>query len=443
MGEKPRTQYARNGDVHLAFQVVGQGALDLLLIDTWVHHVEAVWDVPDFARLLRRLSSLGRLIHYDRRGTGLSDPVPLDQLPDLQTQVGDAVAVLKAARSDSAAVIGLNDGTIAAVLLAAAHPELCRSLVLFTLTSAHTLAAGLPMESIEEVLEMLQANAVTDESGVQFLAPSRVGDERFDQQLAGLQRFSVRPRAWAHYYRQTMKADVADVLPLIRTPTLVLNRTGNPIVPVEQSRVAAAAIKGARFVELPGTDHLAFSEGIDSLVDELEEFLTGTRTGADPDRMLTTLLFTDIVNSTTLAAQLGDRRWRDLLDQLGRGELARFGGREVATTGDGFFASFDRPIAAVRCALAMVEAMGSLPLQIRAGVHTGEVEVRGADLGGLAVHIAARIAALAGDGEVLVSSTVKDLLVGANIGFDDRQAHELKGVPGTWRLFTATPSQPH
>ena len=399
--------------------------------------------LPDFARLLRRLSSLGRLIHFDRRGTGLSDPVPLDQLPDLQTQVGDAVAVLKAARSDGAAVIGLDDGTIAAVLLAAAHPELCRSLVLFSLTSTHTLAAGLAMESIEEVLEMIQANAVTDESGVEFLAPSRVGDERFDQQLARLQRFSVRPRAWAHYYRQTMKADVADVLPLIRTPTLVLNRTGNQIVPVEQSRMAAAAITGATFVELPGTDHLAFSQGIDSLVDELEEFLTGARTGADPDRMLTTLLFTDIVNSTTLAAQLGDRRWRDVLDhELGRGELARFGGREVATTGDGFFASFDRPLAAVRCALAMVDAMGSLPLQIRAGVHTGEAEVRGADLGGLAVDIAARIAALAGDGEVLVSSTVKDLLVGADVGFDDRQDHELKGVPGTWRLFSATPSQP-
>jgi class 3 adenylate cyclase len=207
--------------------------------------------------------------------------------------------------------------------------------------------------------------------------------------------------------------------------------------------MAAAAITGAKFVELPGTDHLAFSQGIDSLVDELEEFLTGARTGADPDRMLTTLLFTDIVNSTTLAAQLGDRRWRDVLDhELGRGELARFGGREVATTGDGFFASFDRPLAAVRCALAMVDAMGSLPLQIRAGVHTGEAEVRGADLGGLAVDIAARIAALAGDGEVLVSSTVKDLLVGADVGFDDRQDHELKGVPGTWRLFSATPSQP-
>ena len=222
----------------------------------------------------------------------------------------------------------------------------------------------------------------------------------------------------------------------------MLNRTGNPIVPVEQSRAAAAAITGAKFVELPGTDHLAFSQGIDGLLDEVEEFLTGARTGADPDRMLTTLLFTDIVNSTTLAAQLGDRRWRDVLDQhhqFGRGELARFGGREVATTGDGFFVSFDRPLAAVRCALAMVEAMGPLGIQIRAGVHTGEVEVRGADLGGLAVHIAARVAALAGAGEVLVSSTVKDLLVGADVGFDDRQDHKLKGVPGTWRLFAATP----
>jgi class 3 adenylate cyclase len=366
--------------------------------------------------------------------------VPLAQLPDLQTQVGDAVAVLKAAGSDGAAVIGLNDGTIVAVLLAAAHPELCRSLALFTLTSAHTLAAGMPMASIDEVIQLIEASAVTDDSGVELLAPSRVDDEGFDRQLARLQRFSVRPGAFGHYYRQTMEADVAGVLPLIRTPTLVLNRTGNRIVPVEQSRVAAAAIQGARFVELPGTDHLAFSEGIDSLLDEVEEFLTGARTGADPDRMLTTLLFTDIVNSTTLAAQLGDRRWRDVLDQhheLGRGELARFGGREVATTGDGFFAAFDRPIAAVRCALAMVEAMPSLRLQIRAGVHTGEVEVRGADLGGLAVHIAARVAALAGAGEVLVSSTVKDLLAGSGVGFDDRSEHELKGVPGTWRLFVA------
>jgi class 3 adenylate cyclase len=444
VGETPRTQFARNGEVHLAFQVVGNGDLDLLLVDTWVHHVEAVWDFPDFARFLRRLSSFGRLIHFDRRGTGLSDPVPLDQLPSLQTQVGDAVAVLKAAGSQRAAVIGLNDGTIVAVLLAASHPELCRSLVLFTFTRTHTLAAGLPMESIDEVIELIKARAVKDDSGVEFLAPSRANDERFDRHLARLQRFSVRPGAFGHYYRQTMEADVTDILPAIRTPTLVLNRTGNRIVPLEQSREAAAAIDGARFVELPGTDHLAFAEGIDPLLDEVEEFLTGARTGADPDRMLTTLLFTDIVNSTTLAAQMGDRRWRDVLDQhhqVGRGELERFGGREVSTTGDGFFAAFDRPIAAVRCALAMVEAMPPLGVQIRAGVHTGEVEVRGADLGGLAVHIAARIAGLAGQGEVLVSSTVKDMLVGSGVGFEDRLEQALKGVPGTWRLFAATPGQ--
>jgi class 3 adenylate cyclase len=428
----------------LAFQTIGEGDVDLLLVDTWVHHVEAVWDFPDFARFLRRLSSFGRLIHFDRRGTGLSDPVPLDRLPDLQTQVGDAVAVLKASGSEGAAVMGLNDGTIVAVLLAASHPELCRSLVLFTLTHAHTLAAGLPMESIDEVIEMIQASAVTDDSGVELLAPSRANDERFDRQLARLQRFSVRPGAYGHYYRQTLEADVADVLPSIRTPTLVLNRTGNRIVPLEQSREAAAAIQGARFVELPGSDHLAFSEGIDPLLDEVEEFLTGTRTGADPDRMLTTLLFTDIVSSTTIAAQFGDRRWRDVLDQhhqVGRGELERFGGREISTTGDGFFAAFDRPLSAVRCAVTMVEAMTSLGLQIRAGIHTGEVEVRGSDLGGLAVHIAARITGLAGNGEVLVSSTVKELLAGSGMGFEDRLEHELRGVPGTWRLFAARSGQ--
>jgi len=438
----PKTRFARNGDVHLAYQIVGEGELDLLLVDTWVHHVEAVWDFPDFARFLRRLSSFGRLIHFDRRGTGLSDPVPLEQLPDLQTQVGDAVAVLQAAGSKGAAIVGLNDGTIIAVLLAASHPELCRSLVLFTLTRTHTLAAGLPMESIDEVIALIEANAVTDDSGVELLAPSRTNDEAFDRQLARFQRFSVRPGAFGHYYRQTMEADVTDVLPSIRMPTLVLNRTGNRIVPVEQSREAAAAIDGARFVEMPGTDHLAFSEGIERLLDEVEEFLTGARTGADPDRILTTLLFTDIVNSTSSAAQMGDRRWRDVLDQhnkLGRGELDRFGGREISTTGDGFFAAFDRPIAAVRCALAMVEAMRSLGVQIRAGVHTGEAEVRGSDLGGLAVHIAARIAGLAGDSEVLVSSTVRELVVGSGLQFEYRLESDLKGVPGTWRLFAATP----
>ena len=288
---------------------------------------------------------------------------------------------------------------------------------------------------------MIEKDAVTGTSGVEMLAPSRVGDAAFDRHLARLQRYAVRPGVMGHYYRQTMEADIGDKLSTIHKPTLVLNRTGNQIVPLEDSRRAAAAIEGARFVELPGTDHLVFSEGIDRLQDEIEEFLVGTRTGADPDRILTTLLFTDIVNSTTLAAELGDRRWRDLLDQhfdVGRALLERFGGREVETTGDGFFASFDRPVAAVRCALAMVDAMPELGLQIRAGVHTGEVEVRGPKLGGLAVHIAARVASLAGDSEVLVSSTVKDLLAGSEIAFEDHSEHELKGVPGSWRLFLAT-----
>jgi class 3 adenylate cyclase len=440
--DRPKTQYARSGSINIAFQVIGEGDLDLLLIDTWAHHVEAVWDFPDFARFLRRLGSFGRLIHFDRRGTGLSDPVPLDQLPDLGTQVDDAVAVLDKAGSTGAAVMGLNDGTIIAALLAARHPELCRSLVLFTFTRVHSPALELPLESIDDVVAMIEDNATSDDSGAEYLAPSRVGDEAFERSLSRLQRFSVRPGAFGHYYRQTLEADVTEVIPLIHVPTLVINRAGNRIVTAEQSRLAAAAIEGAVYVELPGTDHLAFSEGIDSLLDEVEEFLTGSRSGADPDRMLTTLLFTDIVNSTDRAAVDGDRRWRDVLDQhndLTRRELARFGGHEIATTGDGFFATFDRPINAVRCAWALESALPSLGIQIRAGIHTGEVEVRGADLGGLAVHIAARIASIAAAGEVLVSSTVRDLLAGSGTGFEDRGERQLKGVPGDWRVFSASP----
>jgi class 3 adenylate cyclase len=438
MTEQPRTQFARNGDVHLAYQTVGTGPLDILLVDTWVHHVEAVWDFPDFARFLRRLSSFGRLIHFDRRGTGLSDPVPLDALPDFQTQMEDVVAVLDAAGSQSTAVLGTADGTLVAMLLAASHPERCRSLVLFAPTAKHEQAAGLAMERIEEALQ--EITDAVDDSGVYILAPSRVEDERFDRQLLRFQRNSVRQGAMAHYFRQSMLADISDVPPKITTPTLVLNRTGNRIVSIELSREVASMIPDAKLVELPGEDHLVFSQDVDRIIDEIEEFLTGVRSGSDPDRILTTLLFTDIVDSTTRAAELGDRRWRDLLDQhhdLVRAELDRFGGREVSTTGDGFFARFDSPAQAVRCALSATNGVASLGVQIRAGVHTGEVEVRGADLGGLAVHIGARVAAAAQPDEVLVSSTVKDLLAGSGVAFEDRGEHELKGVPGTWHLFAA------
>jgi class 3 adenylate cyclase len=443
MTEQPRTQFARNGDVHLAYQTVGTGPLDILLVDAWVHHVEAIWDFPDFARFLRRLGSFGRLIHFDRRGTGLSDPVPLDRLPDFQTQVEDVLAVLDAAESQQPAVFGTNDGTLVAMLLAAAHPDRCRSLVLFAPTVKHQQAAGLPMEAIEEALQ--QMTAAVDEGGTYILAPSRVEDERFDRQLNRFQRNSVRQGAMAHFFRQSMLSDIRDIPPKIGVPTLVLNRSGNRIVAMELSREVASMIPNAKLVELPGEDHLVFSQDIDRVIDEIEEFLTGVRTGSDPDRVLTTLLFTDIVDSTTQAAEMGDRRWRDLLDQhhdLVRAELNRFGGREVSTTGDGFFATFDSPAQAVRCALSTRDGVSSLGVQIRAGVHTGEVEVRGSDLGGLAVHIGARIAASAQTGEVLVSSTVKDLLAGSGVAFEDRGEHELKGVPGAWKLFAASSDRP-
>jgi len=438
MQEAPKTLFARNGDVHIAYQTVGSGPLDIFLVDTWVHHVEIVWDFPDFARFLRRLASFGRLIHFDRRGTGLSDPVPLDRLPDFETQVADAIAVLDAAGSARPAIVGLNDGTLVAMLLAAGHPERCASLVLWSVTAKHQQAAGMAMEAIDEAIEMMTQGQSRGESGVEFLAPSRAQDERFSQQLARLQRYSVRPGAMGHYYRQSMESDCTDILPTIKAPTLALNRTGNPIVAIELTREVVSLIPDAKLVELPGEDHLVFSQDIDAPLDEIEEFLTGVRTGADPDRILTTVLFTDIVDSTTRASDMGDRRWRDLLDHhnaLVRAELDRFGGREIATTGDGFFATFESPARAVRCARAICQAIPSLGIQIRAGVHTGEVEVRGADLGGLAVHIGARVAGRAEPGEVLVSSTVKDLLAGSGIEFEDRGEHELKGVPGSWRLF--------
>jgi class 3 adenylate cyclase len=442
MPEAPTTKFARNGDVHIAYQVVGTGSPDLLLVDTWVHHVEAVWDFPDLARFLRRLSAFGRLIHFDRRGTGLSDPVPLDRLPGFETQVEDAVAVLDAAGSEQAVIIGLADGGICSILLAQAHPERCRSLVLFPATTKHSLAMGMPMEAIDAVVDQMAADMAAGGSPVAVLAPSRLDDERFKEHFSRLHRFSIRPGAMSHYFRQTITADTSEVLSAIDMPTLILNRTGNQIVPIELTREAARLMPNAKLVELPGTDHIAYSQDVDAVIAEIEEFVTGTRSGGDVERTLATLLFTDIVGSTTRAAEIGDRAWRDLLEQhnrIVRTELERFKGREISSSGDGFFATLDGPGPAIRCGRAIIDSASRLNLGIRAGVHTGEVEVHGSDFRGLGVHIAARVAALAGEGEVLVSQTVKDLLAGSSFAFEHRGAHELKGVPGTWRLFAARP----
>jgi class 3 adenylate cyclase len=442
VSESSDTKFALNGDLHIAYQVFGDGAIDLLHVAELVHHVDAVWEFPEYARMLRRLGSFARVIQFDRRGTGLSDPVSVRELPDLETQVDDVVAVLDAVGSERPAIFGSGDGCLIAMLLAATHPDRCASLALFlpaamqAATSEHPI--GFPPEAIEGALHAMKEGMVGGDAGLPFLAPSRLGDDRFASNLTKLQRASVRPGVLAHFYEQTMRSDVRSALPVIRVPTLVVHRTESVIQPVELGREVASLIPAARLIEVPGTDSLLFSGDTDRVIDEVEEFLTGARSGGDAERVLATLLFTDIVESTRTAAEVGDRQWRDLLDEhdrLVRRELERFRGREVVTTGDGFLATFDGPGRAVRCALAITEVTVSAGIRVRAGIHTGEVELRGNDVGGLAVHIAARVSALAGPGEVLVSSTVKDLLVGSGVDFEGRGEKTLKGVPGTWRLF--------
>jgi class 3 adenylate cyclase len=441
------TRYAKNGDVHLAYQVVGDGPLDIVLVESWVNHVEAFWEIPELARQRRRLAALGRLIIFDRRGTGMSDPVPLDRLPDLETQVADIGAVMDAAGSTQAAILGFAEGGPLAILLAASLPQRCRALVLFNtaarLTSASDYEWGAPEAMLLDVVDrQAESWAAGDGDHLARLAPSRADDPRFTEQLIHLGRGAVSPGAVAHYFRQSVLTDVRDRLSDVQAPTLVLQRADDQIAGPELGRYLAARIPDARYVEIEGADHLWFLEHADDVVDEVEEFLTGTRISADPDRRLLTVLFTDIVGSTERAAAIGDAHWRALLDQhdtIVRQELARFGGREIDATGDGFLATFDAPGRAIRCARAIGDALAPTGLAIRAGVHTGEVEVRGERIGGLSVHIGARVSAIAGGGQIVVSSTVKDLLAGSEFHFVDRGEHELKGVPGTWRLFIAEP----
>jgi pimeloyl-ACP methyl ester carboxylesterase len=439
----PTTKYARNGEVHLAYQVLGQGPLDLVLIESWVNHVEAYWELPDLARQRRRLASIGRLIIFDRRGTGLSDPVPLDRLPDLETQVADICAVMDAAGSEQAAILGFAEGGPLAVLLAASRPQRCRALVLFNtaarLTAGSDYPWGAPEDALLEIVRrQAESWAAGDADHVPVLAPSRVTDPHFTEQLVRLGRGAVSPGAVAHYFRQSVLTDVRDLLAVIQAPTLVLQRAHDQIAPPELGRYLCDHIPNARYVELDGADHIWFTENADELVDEIEEFLTGNRASPDPDRRLATVLFTDIVDSTARAAAIGDAHWRALLDEhdaIVRQELARFGGREVDHTGDGFLATFDGPGRAISCARALHDALARIGLAVRIGMHTGEVEVRGERIGGLAVHIGARVVSTGGGGDIVVSSTVKDLVAGSGLTFADRGQHELKGVPGTWRLF--------
>jgi class 3 adenylate cyclase len=442
----PETCYARSGDINIAYQVVGEGPRDLVYVPGWVSNVELMWEETAMAHFLGRLASFSRLILFDKRGTGLSDRVSNEELPTLEQRMDDVRAVLEAVGSDRAALFGHSEGGNMCVLFAATYPE--RTTALITLGSFakrrdpdDDYPWAPTAENRDETAADVERNwGHLRPQDVEYYAPSRVGEEQFVRALERYLRRGASPGAAAALVRMNSYIDVRDVLPTIRVPTLVLHRTGDHDVNVAEGRYLASKIPGAKFVELAGDDHWISAGDVDALADEIEQFLTGTRPVPEPDRVLATVLFTDIVGSTERAAELGDRRWRDLLgahDAAVRHELDRFRGREVDTAGDGFLASFDGPARAVRCAISAGEAVRELGVEIRAGVHTGECELDGPKIRGIAVHTGARIASLARPGEVLVSQTVKDLVSGSGLAFEDRGLRELKGVPGEWRVYAA------
>lgn len=437
----PETKYARSGNLHIAYQVVGDGPLDLVFVHGWISHIEHLWEEPSLARFLRRLASFSRLILLDKRGTGLSDPVPLDELPTLEQRMDDVRAVMDAAGSQRAALFGTSEAGALNLLFAATHPERIAALILLNsyarLAWSEDYPFGIPPDEAESLLRGIEEGWG---KGVAFeaLIASQSDNESMRRWWARYQRLAASPGAAVTLLRRAFDTDARAVLPTITVPTLVLHRAGDPFTGVEHGRYLADHIPGARYVELSGVDHLFFAEDADPIAAEVQEFLTGVRDAGEADRVLATVLFVDIVGSTEHAVRLGDRRWHDLLDayyRVVRQELARFRGREIDSAGDGVFATFDGPARAIRCACALRTAVHSLGLAVRVGVHTGECEVIGPKIGGLAVHIGARVSAAAEVDDVLVSSTVKDLVAGSGIHFEDRGTHALKGVPGEWRLF--------
>ena len=436
----PETQYARLGELHLAYQVLGEGPPDLLLLDQWFTHVDSGWDVPPMAALRERLATFGRLIIFDKRGTGLSDPIPIASLPTLEEFMADIPAVLDTVGSERAAVIANIGGGILALPFAAAHPDRVSSLILVDcfarLLAAPDYPVGAPTEAVAQAME--QAERDTGKGiMLDLFAPSLAGDERLRRAWARYERAAATPGSTEAIVRLMFESDVREVLSAIRVPTLVIQRADVPGL-VGHGRYLAEHIPNARYVELPGTDNLMWAGDQDAIVAEIQDFVTGVRPVPDPRRVLAAVLFTDIVGSTEVAARLGDARWEALLaDHNGvvRRELDRFGGKEIKIVGDGLLATFDGPARAVRCAIAIRDGVRDLGLQIRAGIHVGEIEVLPDDIAGLGVHIGARVSAQAGAGEILVSSTVKDLVVGSGLEFEDRGVRALKGVPDAWRLF--------
>ena len=433
------TRYAKSGDLNIAYQVLGDGPIDLVWAPGYMSHLEQNQWWPAYASFLERMAAFSRLIMFDRRGTGLSDRILA--LGSFEEMMDDIRAVMDAAGSERAALFGGAEGGPMCALFAATFPERTSALILGASYPRRTWAPDYPWGIDEETQEKIFASYETkwgrEDFGVRALAPSSADDERFRRWYAQACRFAGTPSSALAWFQVTMEIDIREVLPAIRVPTLVLHRAGDRVIPVEAGRYLAAHIPDAKYVELEGSDHFAFTGDSDSIPDEIEEFLTGSRSRREPDRVLATVLFTDIVGSTERAAELGDRSWTALLSEhhaLVRDRLERFRGKEIRIAGDGLLATFDGPARAIRCACAIRDAVRGLGIEIRAGLHTGEVELAETGVEGIAVHLGARISALAQTGEVLVSSTVKDLVVGSGIEFAERGTHVLKGVPGEWHV---------
>ena len=437
MAEPPLTRYARSGEINIAYQVRGEGEIDLVWVPNWLSNVDLWYEEPSFARFFDRLASFTRLIVFDRRGSGVSDPVV--GAPTLEERMDDIRAVMDAAGSERAALWGFSEGGPMAALFAATHPERVSALILYGAFARTQTTPDFPWAPGTQDGRWSRAVRCwgTGEN-LETFAPSAAEDSRFRAFWARFERGAASPGSVLSVLRLNAEIDVRSVLPAIAVPTLVMHRDGDVTVAVENGRGLAREIPRAKYVELPGIDHVPMVGDQEAILDETEEFLTGARHSREPDRVLATVLFTDIVGSTELAGSLGDRRWRDLLqshDALIRRELDRFRGREVKTVGDGFLATFDGPARGIRCAVEIVEVVRRLGVEVRAGLHTGEAEVMGDDVGGIAVHIGARVVAVAAPGEVLVSGTLKDLVVGSGIEFADRGVHRLRGVPGEWHLY--------
>ena len=434
--QPPEIQYARSGDVAIAYQVLGDGPIDLVFV-AFMGNLAYMWEQPLFVEFYERLASFSRLILFDKRGTGLSDR-PRD-LATLETRMDDVRAVMDAVGAERASLLGTLEGGHVTAVFAATYPERTSALVLFNTVARFTAAPGYPWGFTEEDWQRRLRDARENWGTREYLArhlaefgPSLVGDEDIFRWFATYYRLSASPGAAYAFYRMVVETDIRDVLPAIRVPTLCLYR--RPLR--EPARYVAEQIPHAQAVEVPGEDFWIVTDG--GVTEEVERFLTGAPQEVEPNRVLATVLFTDIVGSTERAAALGDRAWNELRERhhaVIRQHLARFRGEELATAGDGFLSTFDGPARAIRCACAVRDAVRPLGLEIRAGLHTGECEIVAGEIGGIAVHIGARVAAAAGPGEVVVSSTVKDLVAGSGLEFAERGEHELKGVPGRWRLY--------